>query len=231
MTELKKLKDTLKDEMRSAGVNIAKLAELTGIAPQYIQALVENDYGQLPAAPYVRGYLMKIAEVLETDGNDLWKQYSYESQIKRSGISDTLPSNRFAIKGTNKMGIGIAVAVLIALIYLIPILADFFGKPSLEVATPSSDSLVVSSSAYVIQGKVKNTEDRVFINETEIPVKPDGSFELQGELQEGPNAFVITAKRFLGKSTTINRTVFFSTSTSPAEAETSKEDTSSSTNE
>lgn len=209
LPEIKTLKDTLKDELRAKGISVAKLAELTGISSTHIQALMESDFEHLPAAPYVRGYLQKIAEILEIDADVVWRRYEKESSIKRSGKTDTLPHNRYALHTVKKGTLwGIAVGIII-LIIAIPTLMDFFGKPSLQLDAPSQETEIVSVSPYTIRGSVQNPSDRVFINGTEVPVNKQGEFSIEKDLDEGVNTFAVSAKRFLGKSTTITRNVFY----------------------
>lgn len=209
LTELKTLKETLKDEMRGQGMSVAKLSELTDIAPHHITALMESDFDHLPASPYVRGYILKIAEVLELDADVLWRRYSRESEIKKSGEKDTLPKNRFALRSIKKSSLLIAAIVIVLLVIGLPVISDFFGKPSLEVISPAGDAEIVTEKSYTIHGTIQNPKDRVFINETEVPVTSDGAFQIQKDLDEGANTFTISTKRFLGGETTITRNVFY----------------------
>lgn len=213
MTELKTFKESLKDEMKEQGITTEKLAELTGISPNHIRALLDSDIKNLPSAPYVRGYIQRLSEVLSIDGSALWKQYSQEEHIRRSGLHDTLPGNRFAIKEFNTKRIFIGIIAIAALIYIVPMIIDFLGKPSLEINTPGEDTKIVTEQSLTIKGKIKNTNDRVFINGTEIQIENDGSFEFTKQLDEGSNAFSIVAKRFLGREMSIERTVFYTPTT------------------
>ncbi len=209
LSEIKTLKDTLKDEMRAKSITAGKLSELTGIATHHITALIESDFAHLPAAPYVRGYLQKIAEILDIDFDMLWRRYERESAIKRSGEKDTLPQNRFALRSIKKSSLIIAAVVIVVLVIGLPALANFFGKPSLEIISPAGDTEIVSERSYHVTGKVQNPKDRVFVNGTEIQVQSDGSFDVPKELDPDANTFVVSAKRFLGRETTITRNVFY----------------------
>ncbi len=209
LTELKTLKETLKDEMRAQGVSVQKLSELTDIAPHHITALMESDFDHLPAAPYVRGYIVKIAEILELDADVLWRRYSRESEIKKSGEKDTLPKNRFALRPIKKSSLVITALIVLVLVIGLPTISDFFGKPSLEVTSPAGDTEIVTEKSYTVSGTIQNPKDRVFINQTEVPVTSDGKFQIQKELDEGANTFTVSTKRFLGGETTITRNVFY----------------------
>lgn len=216
--EFKPLKDILKDEMRAKGLNAQKLSELTDISPHYIRALLENDLSKLPAAPYVRGYLDVIAKILEIDSEPLWQEYQKESEIKRSGETDRLPINRYAQKPFNKMALIITLVVLVVVAFLIPKIADFLGRPSIEITSPPSDMYQAQQDSFALSGKISNPQDKLLVNDSEVVVSPDGSFQKQVTLSPGcnDNVFEFTAKRFLGFSTSAKRTICFA-SLSPAQ--------------
>jgi cell division protein FtsL len=209
MEEFKPLKEILKEEMRAKGLNVQKLSELTDIAPYYIKALLENDFSKLPAAPYVRGYLNSIAKILEIDPQPLWEEFKKEAEIKRSGESDKLPTNRYAPKPINKLSLALVLIVLIIFALLFPRIADFVGQPSIEIISPPSDMYQTQQDTFTLEGKISSPSDKLLINGDEVVVNPDGSFQKQVIL--GPrcnnNVFEFTVKRFLGLSTSVKRTI------------------------
>jgi cytoskeletal protein RodZ len=227
MTDFTSFRDILKNELKERGMTLDQLAENTEISPRYLRALMESDTDNLPPAPYVRGYLQKIADVLETDFSLLWKQYENDRSIRKSGASDALPHNRFAVRPIRKRGLIIAGVLILLLAISLPSIADFFGKPSLEVSFPQEETIFSNTSHITITGKVGDTQDTVTVNDTEVAVQPDGTFSKDVPLSEGANSFQISAKRFLGQRTTIARNVFYRTapfaSPSPTPEETPEE--------
>lgn len=227
----KTLRETLKDALRSKGISADKLAELTEITPRYIRALIENDAENLPPAPYVRGYIERIAQALDTDPDALWHQYQHNENINRSGERDLLPSNRFAHSKINKKAIALTIVVLAALVYLIPTISSFLGRPSVTITSPSTNNQTTATSAFFITGQVDDPKDKVLINNEEATVSPDGTFSKEVLLQSGPNTYTIVVHRFLGRDTTIVRTIFLTPtapSTSTSTATTTSPTTSSS---
>ena len=229
MTEFKPLKEIIREEMRDKGLNAQKLSELTGISPRYLKALLENELSQLPPAPYVRGYLENIAKVLDIDSEPLWQEYQKESEIKRSGAGDTLPVNRYAPKSFNKTVLIVTLAVLVVLAFLIPKISDFLGRPSIEITSPPTDRFYSASDTFSLKGRVGNPQDKLTINSSEVVVNTDGTFEQQVALTEPncQNDYDFTVKRFLGLSTTVRRTICYTSNAPAGETSTS---TSSSTN-
>lgn len=211
MPDFTSFKDILKNEMREQGVTLQELSQSTEISERYLRALIESDTAHLPPAPYIRGYLRKIATVLDVDFSMLWKYYENDKEVRASGSADTLPQNRFAFRPHNKIALVLTGVVLIALAIFFPFFTDFFGKPSLEIFVPNQESSVLQTDRITISGKVGRAQDSVFINNTEISVQDDGVFTQEVSLVEGANSFEIRAKRFLGKEMRVVRNVFYRT--------------------
>lgn len=208
MTELKPIKVILIEEMGSRGLTPEKLSEITGVPAYYIRAILDSDFSTLPAAPYVRGYLREIATALRIDPEMLWEEYCKENELKQSGEKDQLPKNRFAQKPMDKKGFFIILLALIVLALLLPHIADFFGRPTLEITSPREDFTVTSQNIIRLEGRIANPQDKVLIDGSEIVVNENGEFSLEVPL-DGKRTFEFRVKRFLGKETTLTRTVIF----------------------
>ncbi|BCX15845.1 MAG: hypothetical protein KatS3mg098_074 [Candidatus Parcubacteria bacterium] len=213
--EIKNFKEILKSYLKEKGVSPQELSQETGIVYHYIQAFLEGNFEKLPSLPYVRGYLQKIADYLEIDFEELWQQYQKEAPIKKSGEEDKMPTNRFAPQPLNKKNIAIVVLILIILSLVIPRLAKFLGSPQITIISPNKDNLVVSQQNFLLKGQVDNPQDKVLINNEEVFVLPDGSFEKEVFLTEKINLFQFKVKRFLGKEITLERTVIYEPQASP----------------
>jgi hypothetical protein len=170
---------------------------------------MQGDTKKLPAAPYVRGYLLKIGKILDFDGNELWEAYKKESGIKSSGPEDRLPSNRFAIKSINKKYIVIALIAIAIIGYLIWQAPRFLGKPPLSINYPFYATTTTPYSEISIVGKI-DPRDKLTINDEEVLVDNDGNFSKNYQLQQDINTtFEIKTKRFLGKETIVVKQVIY----------------------
>ena len=86
MEENKSLSNLILDSLRLKGMSVEKLAQLTGISEMFLEQLLEEKFEKLPSYPYVRGYLIKIGNVLNLDGEKLCQEYIKHNQtIKSSG--------------------------------------------------------------------------------------------------------------------------------------------------
>src|SRR3989344_48366 len=113
------LKTLLDEALELRNVNHGKLAELTGIPERYIWAIQNLETEKLPSAPYVRGYIKKISEVLRLNHDEIWELYKKELSHNQSGAYDTLPTNRFAIKQLSRRAIFFSALGIILALYLL----------------------------------------------------------------------------------------------------------------
>ncbi len=224
MGNYKSLSEILSEAIALRGLSPEKLAEMTNIPKRYILALQECDERNIPAAPYVRGYLAKIATVLDIDSAPLYAAYK-ELNLKKSGCSDELPRNRFAIVKSKK-GLFLGLFAFLIVTILIGIrLEALLGIPTIEVNIPAKvddrDFLETRDRMFTIEGRI-DSKDSLIIEGEPIPVSAEGRFSKDIPLEAGLNRFEIKVKRFLGKEKTVIRNVFYITDDS---SESSEEET------
>ncbi|MEK7568316.1 MAG: helix-turn-helix domain-containing protein [Patescibacteria group bacterium] len=196
--QYKNLAEIFKEAMDLRGMTVEKLADLSDIPERYLKALESGDFKNLPPSPYARGYLMKIALILNVDGELLWQIYKKENEPKVSGSLDRLPSNRFAFSPSKKKFIVLGIAAFFVIIYFGWRLADFFGTPDLKIFNPAENGVILNSDSIKLSGWA-NPADKLTINGEETLIKEDGSFEKEFVLEAGSNTIEFKIKRFLGK--------------------------------
>lgn len=208
----KTLGELIIEALKLRDLNIGKLSELTDIPVNYLTALSNNELTSAPSAPYVRGYLVKIADVLKIDPNPLLRAYKQESSLhplKTSGALDKLPFNRFAFNPLAKKTVIMAgVIFVLFFVYLICQAPNFLGTPKIKIINPSADNIIINNSTINLSGEA-SSQDKLTINAEEILIEKDGKFEKDFSLQPGINTFEFKVKRFLGKETKIIRQVFY----------------------
>ncbi len=202
------LRDMLLDALEARGLNMQRLAELTDIPERYLAALRDNETKRLPAAPYIRGYLMKIGAVLGIDGKTLWDAYKTQNPVRTSGVEDRLPINRFAIQNSNKKFIVLGVILLLGIVYLVWRGNDFLGTPRIDIISPATNDILVTTSPLKLVGQI-NPRDKLTINGEELVPDASGHFEKEFPLQDGVNTAEFKVKRFLGKETTVVRQIIY----------------------
>ena len=206
--ERKTVAAILREQLELKGLTAEKLSEQTGIAERHLTALLKGEIQKLPAAPYVRGYLTSVCRILGLDASELWKTYRHELEIKHSGPSDRLPSNRYAIRKVGRRGPIVAVVLVLLVIYAGVNASRLIGKPNLQITNPSVETTVVAQDLIVLTGNA-NPRDKLLIDSQEVAIREDGAFEKAYPLQPGLNTIEFSAKRLLGKEVKIVRQVIY----------------------
>ncbi|MFA5870670.1 MAG: helix-turn-helix domain-containing protein [Candidatus Paceibacterota bacterium] len=208
---IKSISALLTDAMRLKNISVEKLSQVTGISDRFIGLLLEEHFDKLPSAPYVRGYALKIGEVLSIDGNELWEiiKYHHTQMVAQLGEKNILPKNQFLVKSINmKVVIGgiIGIIFFIFLLFRIPAL---LGKPELKLFDVQ-DGMRVATSTLSIRGTI-NPSDELFINDEQILANEKGNFEKTFELVPEFNTFHFTVKGLLGKELQETKQIFYET--------------------
>ena len=207
--ENKKLINLILEALKLKGMNLEKLSQLTGVSERSLALILEEQFDKLPPAPYVRGYLVKIAEALNLDGRELWLEYlKNNEEIRRSGKEDTLPLNRFAIPKLNKKIVAISGGAVLILAIIIFRLPAFFGQPELKIFNVSDNPTIVHEATFAIRG-IMNPADELAINGEAIYPQKDGNFEKNILLQPGFNNVVFQIKKLLGRTYTVEKQIFY----------------------
>lgn len=198
--ELKSLAKIIIDAMRYYDLNVDKLSRLTGISERFLDALLEDKFNQLPSAPYVHGYLNKVAKVLNLDGEEIWRIYLKDHRaIRRSGEKDKFPPNRFIYRfWFNRPVVLAAILIIILLLYLF-LRINLVGRPRLYFEQwLNQNYLTASSSKIQIDGRLKPLAV-LTINGEQINLDTDGRFEAAIRLNPGLNILNFKVRKFLGK--------------------------------
>ena len=211
--EFKTLKEIFNEALQLRNLDVKKLSEVTDIPIHYLSAIASGDVKKLPASPYVRGFLAKIADTLKIEREPILEAYKQELSFwpaKSSGAEDKLPQNRFALKSRKKITILIilALVVLTVLIFLAFQFSAFLGNPQMEITNPKENNSISNNQIIVLTGII-NPQDKLTINNEEVLAKNDGEFEKEFALQPGPNAVEFKIKKFLGKEIRITKIITY----------------------
>jgi len=211
----------LNEKLRERGLTLKRLSELSNISVHHLENLSHGKFEELPPAPYVRGYLIKIGSILDFDPEIWWERLRTGNLVKSSGKHDELPRNRFAQRSRPRL-IWAGAAILVVLIYFGIRFSKIFGEPILTITYPDQYMTQTENSEIEIRGELKNG-DGVFVNGEVVPIAEDGSWTHTFALPQRVNFIEIVAKKFLGRESKITLQVLyepanvFPTSTFPRE--------------
>lgn len=205
------LKAILADQLEVKNITIEQLSTKTGVPEQYVKAIFNNQPERLPALPYIRNYLLTIADFLEIDQNIVLEAYRSEFTTKMSGPADRLPGNRFTLVRSSRKWVWIGSIVVVGALILYAVLSSaFFGAPYFRLVNPPQDAEMfeVNGSTILLAGTTERN-GKLTINGEMVPVRADGSFEFEFPLVAGiPNTIEFQVERFLGKTLTVIKKVY-----------------------
>lgn len=215
--ETRRLRDIIADQCEAKEIRLDELAKKSGLASGYMDALMSDVRSRIPAFPYVRLHLIKMAEILGLPSEALVDAYRRDFVEKFSGASDTLPANRFALPSLRRMhaGIGGAIVVLALLYLLVRGLTTSGSRLTIEMPPADQSVFSTSSSTILLAGKA-GASDTVMINNQEIAVAADGTFSYEYPLSPEMNLITFSVKRFLGGKSEVVRRVFYDEPLVPA---------------
>jgi cytoskeleton protein RodZ len=88
------LSDTLRDARVAKGLELNDIAEITHVRKEYLEALEEGRYGDLPEDIYARNFLRLYAQAVGLDDAKLLERFSRERRaaLGISTVSDAVPT-------------------------------------------------------------------------------------------------------------------------------------------
>lgn len=207
--ENKNFSSLLIEALRTKGISLEKLSQVTGVSERFLTALIGEEFDKLPAVPYVHGYLMRIAEALGLDGDTLWRDYVKQvPALKRSGKQDALPGNRFARGRVNgRLIAGIILAFLFFGYFGVRIFSAI-QPPALTLLNFSPDTTRVTAALFTVAGRVE-FDARLTVNGEAVYPEGNGDFKKSITLTPGFNTVTIAVKKLLGKEHVTTRSIFY----------------------
>ena len=203
-SEIQSLSNIILEALRSRDFTVEKLGQLTGISENHLEAILEERFDKLPAQPYIGGYIIKIADVLDLNGKELWDQYLKDLQvIRRSGSEDQLPQNRFTSRIRFNKRSFLAIIIIVILIGYGLIRTTYtLRKPGFDLINLHENFLTVQEPTFKIIGTIQSNVKLTMNGET-IYADANGNFEETIQLNLGVNILEFKSKRFLGQEQTI----------------------------
>ena len=198
------ISELLKELMKERRVTADKLAGATDIPKRFITSLMEGNADQLPAKPYVRGYLFKIAEALKVDPHILWQSYRMTSDFHSSGEGDRLPTNRFAFKKIRTSRVAASLFIVLILVFVGVRFNDILGRPTIDLNLPES----TSEETITVSGNVA-PGDSLTLNDEVVYPDEEGFFEARIRLDPGLNHLKFVVKRYLGQESEFIEQIFY----------------------
>jgi len=194
------LGEKLKTVRRSAGLTLSEMAAKTKVQKSFLHALETGDYARLPDPVYTRNFLKIYVRALGGDVTYFLEQFESECGTcdftknarlprRRARALQFLVASRFV-----KMAIVGVVAVGIMSYFGYQVQA-IVSPPTLMVYAPA-DELLTEEAIIAVTGQVEEGAS-VRVNEIDVLLSKDGTFEVDVALERGLNVIAIeSTKRY-----------------------------------
>lgn len=189
----------LKQARAFRGLELKKIGQKLKIKPEYLEALEESNYQNLPLGLYSKSYLKKYADFLGLNYNDLLQddnlnEKHFQTNDDQNPFSQPLiKKSEFIIFPKIIRNILIALVIITCLLYLGIYIKKIFFAPYLIISQPNKN-LVMSNNNLEVIGQTE-AEAEVRINDELVLNNKNGHFSKTVTLKRGLNNIVIKAKK------------------------------------
>jgi len=203
---MKTIGEYLKDKRVKGNYTYKKIETDTKIKREFVVAIENENWHELPDYPVVLGFVKKIARSLRLSEKQAAALLRRDYPPKKLPINpkpDVSRGFKWSPKTTFIVGVGVVILAIFT--YLGYQYALFTKPPLLEVYYPTEGESI-NESHLLVTGKT-NKEATVIINNQPVLVTDDGDFEASLEVNNQTQEVVVQAKYRSGKETVVHRNI------------------------
>lgn len=195
-----RLGQRLKEERLSKNLTIEEVAKATKIRPQFISAIEQSNYKQLPSKAYAQGFVKNYVSFLGLPIRDSMAMFRREFDERE--YVEVLPESFTQQKeiplykiNWYKTALGIAVIFILLAGFLFFQYRAALFDPSVRIISPKDNS-TISSDDLSVKGNT-DSNNTVVVNNDAAYVDTGGNFTKNVTLFQGKNTItVIVANKF-----------------------------------
>ena len=199
---MRKISEILQDKRIENGYSLDNVVKATKIKKQFIIAIEDGRYFDLPSESYALGFIKNYASYVGIDKNKAAALFRREYEGGQGKILPTFKSKDKSIKKIvifTPRNFMIALVIFVVFGYIAFQYSSYFLGPKLEVIEPK-DQMIVKNNIVEVSGKT-DPYATVLINNEESYVQLDGTFKKTLYLFEGNRQITIDSKNRNGKNT------------------------------
>jgi len=201
----------LKEARVQNRIKLEAIAEKLKINIKYLKILEAGEFKKLPAGIYGRNFLKEYALFLQLDATHLLELFDSEAGEKNNQkpknifIKKTGNAHHFIVvpKIIKNLIIGGIISIIVA--YLGYSVNNIISAPILIITNPDKDIITEEHSIKIV-GKTES-DAKITINEEDILLNSDSTFEKNVNLKLGVNNIEIVAQKKYSKKNIINRKI------------------------
>lgn len=199
---MRKISEILQDARMEKGYSLEAIVKATKIKKQFLVAIEDGRYFDLPSESYALGFIKNYASFVGVDKNMAAALFRREYEGVQGKMLPTFKSKdksirRIVIFTPRNFIIGFVVFAIMG--YIAFQYSSYFFGPRLEIIEPK-DKIVVNNNIIEVSGKT-DPYASVLINNEEAYVQLDGTFRKTLYLFEGERQITIDSKNRNGKNT------------------------------
>ena len=207
---MKTVGELLKQKRLEKKLTRNKIVKKTKISSNYVKALENDDFANLPEAAFVKGFIRNYAKVVGLKPKQALAVFrrDYDQNVKGQIVPRSLTSSvgsKRAIWTPKTTTITlIAIVVLSLIAYFVYQLRLLTAAPPLEIFSPQENEHVVST--ITVSGKT-DPQATLKLNNQLVLIDENGEFSQSLLLSQGTRTITIESTSRSGKTRTIQRTV------------------------
>jgi cytoskeletal protein RodZ len=199
---MKKLSDILLEKRLEHGYSLEQVEKVIKIKKEFLIAIEENRYTDLPSDTYAAGFVKNYGQYLGLSEQKVSALFRRDYKVGKSEYVPTYRKKKytktkgffFSVRG----GIFVGVAMII-LVYLGFQVSSLFIGPELKIIEPKDNS-IVEENVISISGET-DPYASLEVNGESTYVALDGTFKKSVYVFEGEQTLRISAKNRFGKDT------------------------------
>ncbi|MFA7087908.1 MAG: helix-turn-helix domain-containing protein [Patescibacteria group bacterium] len=205
------LEETLGEKLRQArhyqNLKIENIAKKLNIRTEYLIALEEERFENLPSGLYGKNFLKEYASFLKLNPNEFTEYWEKQpTNDKENPFSQKIvKKTKFIIFPKIIRNVILFGAVLICFLYLLFYFKNIVSPPLLIIESPEKN-ILTSENSIVIIGKTE-PEAEIKINGIAVLNNNNGQFSQEINLRKGINNITITAKKKYSREKIITRQI------------------------
>lgn len=189
---------------------IADVARITKIRPQFLEVIETDNYSQLPSGTVARGFIRNYSEFVSLNPEHVLAAFRRDfvendrGQIVPRALATPVAQEAFWTPRTTLIAV-VTFIFTIFVVYLGYQYLQLTGPPTLEISEPTENTNT-SDSTVMVTG-VTDPEATISVGGQLVALDKGGQFSFRAPLNPGDNTISITAKSKSGKTTTLTRKV------------------------
>lgn len=166
---------------------------------EVVQALEEGDWGALPEAATVKGFIKNYADLLELDAGRLLALHRAEYDERKYVTPQAKRKRRLMFTPNLIPPLTFAAGAVTFIVYLAVQYTSILSTPKVEIYTPQND-ITTTAAVIEISGQTE-VDTTISIDGELVPIDESGNFNYQIKLADGRNVIeVVATKRFSPKT-------------------------------